>query len=582
MEGISLTDARHRRRGAFVLPHHAFCWLIVGVLIAALSGCHAPSQGSAQAAADPRDAEPQREQKADRSASEIARAPSAQSDDLEAAVDEPEAEDVVVTPTGKAYRLAFKYRPGDKLYYTIENKIRDSGGVPPLLTYTTSIEDRRFITQHILPQTPEQKNTASLRRLVNISWECDRYDVREIGMKDESVYDSLRHTYPPSPIRRLGGIPGSTSTFLLNPRTGEASRVRVQLATVSGGSGGRGKLSKIAEKVQLSVTNLKDLLDDLGPFYLPTRSVCVGEQWVRTQRETHRTFGTIITKVTCTLESVQDMDGRQVATILIEGELSLQQKPEEPDRTPESATTKPARRRPLKTSAKDYKIDKQACSGRVEFDITRGELIELTLRREREFVADVDAEKTSGLVTEIRQATAHELKVSTSRDAPRYPTIIGGPKPPIEPIDAPSLATPPARKNPSTSEGNTATRRADTTSQPTTTTATRAASQPTSRPTRRHNHRPTTQQTRPKPAQRAQSQPTAQPVPRGGVAAKIRVNKNHVDTVRTKRLPKGWRRGLQPATQGRAGHRPGDPSPPTDGDQPSAEATSQPARQKAS
>jgi hypothetical protein len=343
--------------------------------------------------------------------------------------------------SGPAYTLALKPQVGDTTYFRIENTFRDSGGGPPLLTYVTSIEDRRFITQRVLEPATEQAPSQTKPPRASLSWECDRYDVRERGMKDDVSFDSLRHLYPPPTLRILGGIPGSVSTFEIDPRTGTASQVRTKLGEIKGPQG-REKLSRTAGKCQLSAANLKELLNDLGPFWLPTSPVRVGDQWTKTHRESHRNLGTVITDVTCTLRSVREVDDSRIASIDLTSDIRLEQ-------NSDSGTTSAHARKPRSKPSKqhDYKLNKKDCVGTIEFDITHGELVRMTLHRELEFVAKITSAKASQMINELRKGEVHDLRVEVSRVPPRQPLNLGGLKPPVIPESArPKAASKPKPK----------------------------------------------------------------------------------------------------------------------------------------
>jgi len=236
-----------------------------------------------------------------------------------------------------AYTFALQLSPQRPLYYTIETTLRDSGGVPPLLSYATTVEDRKSFTQKVIPNAEADPDG------VQVTWECDRYEVREKGMKEDVSFDSLRDLYPMPTLYGLGGIPGSQSMFVLDPRTGNASGIRIQLAPVKGGGGDR--LSKTAGKCRLDAGNLGELLDQLGPLYMPGAPKRVGEQWTRTLREVHQNLGVVVTELTCTLQSVREVDGRKVATIDLNGEVRLAAKNEQtaPTQTTSAPASQPAR-----------------------------------------------------------------------------------------------------------------------------------------------------------------------------------------------------------------------------------------------
>ncbi len=383
-----------------------------------------------------------------------------------------------VDPNTPAFEIALKFEPGETTYYTIENTFIDSGGVPPLLTFTTTVKDRRFVIQRVDAPTTQSSSTSSDRSSASVTWECDRYDVEEEGMKDNLAYDSLRLLYPPPRLRELGGIPGSVSTFLIDGVTGETSRVRTQLAPIEG-TATRAKLSRTAAKAKLTVNTLKSLLDDLGSLYLPGSPKRVGEAWTVERRTTHRTFGVVTTVITCTLRSVRSEGDSEVANIDITSEISLRAKGRNSQPMP---TSRPGRRVSKSGQSKNYRLDRKAFSGRVKLDLTHGLILEMDLNRELEFVADLDSSETSSMVSEIRKGERHDLRVRGSRTPPRHPKIVGGRKAPV---------IPPEEKRPARSGKQTSGRTGSTT-QPTTGRSSRPrANRPTtSRPDRPYSRVP--------------------------------------------------------------------------------------------
>jgi hypothetical protein len=221
----------------------------------------------------------------------------------------------------------------------------------------------------------------------------------------------------------LGGINGSKATFILNPATGKASDLHLILTT-STSAGSRRNLSKTTEKCLWNDQIVAKLLDDLGPFYLPKGPVKIGDSWGHTYSEIMKTFGTVTTQVHCTLRSVRPVEGRDVATIEITGDIKL---------IPESKPVPAASSAPAANKPKDFRIEHAACNGSVEFDLTRGELVQLTLRRDLAFVADVSAPNSGPM--QLKTGTEHILRVKTSQTAPPKPIIVGGPKPPVVPPD---------------------------------------------------------------------------------------------------------------------------------------------------
>ncbi len=335
------------------------------------------------------------------------------------------------SPGDPAYTIRFKFKPEKNLFYLIDNQYRDSGGVPPLLAYSTWAKDRKTITQQVLPSTAHQPSTASATQPSGsyITWRCERYEAQEQGHKDKITYDSLRDSYPPPSLMDLGGIAGSRANFFLDPATGKPGAVNIVLTTNSG-QAGRRSLSKTAEKCLWNSQTFSKLLDDLGPLYLPKGPVRIGDTWTHTYSEVMKTFGAITTQIHCTLRSVRPVEGRDLATIEITGDVSLipESKPEEPAPATSRPTTTSA---PAANKPRDFRIDHAACSGSVEFDLTRGELVQMTLRRDLAFVADVSSPNSGPM--QLKSGSEHILRVKTSQTAPPRPIIVGGPKPPVVP-----------------------------------------------------------------------------------------------------------------------------------------------------
>jgi hypothetical protein len=335
-------------------------------------------------------------------------------------------------PAGEAYAFAFGFRPDETIYYLIENDLRDICGFPPLLTVTTSVKEKRSIIQRILPPTAQDSVPSTTDKVPHLSWECDRLDIHERGLKDETAFDSLRDLYPPPSLWPLGGIPGSVFTFQLDPKTGKASQFNLRPAQVEGGTSST-KLSRTAERCAFTNENLQKLLDDLGPLYFPDSPKRVGEQWTKTYVEEQKGLGTVTTKLTCTLQSVREANGRPIATLALSSEISLQGKSGTSAEGNASRPDRPAQAAPA--NQPQYKLDKADCSGTVEFDLTHGELVQLKLHRELEFFAEIDAAQQSAMVKEIRTGWSQELHVTASHTPPPKPLIVGGRKPPVVPVD---------------------------------------------------------------------------------------------------------------------------------------------------
>jgi len=374
------------------------------------------------------------------------------------------------TPTGDADQvlLEFSCKANEKLYYVIEQEFREYGGVPPLLSYTTTIKDRRTIEQRVMARSTQSTDSPnSTDRRITIVWQCDRYEATEQGMRDTLSFDSVRHTHPPSTLWELGGIDGSKSSFFFNPATGQADILNITPGKTAG-EANRRPLTKIGSRCQLTKENFAEMIDVLGAYWMPKKPVKVGETWSRTITENMKTFGTVETILRCRLGDVTKRNGRRIAVVEIDADAKLipQSQPatnrKAPGRTTTSpaaspaanattqsngpATTQPANR-PAQTPAKpqrEFHIDKFTHKGRVEFDLDRGELATLTLQRELAFVAKVESEKSGPM--ELHSGSAHIIKIKSGHTPPPKPIIVGGPKPPDEPEEREPKQSPSARR----------------------------------------------------------------------------------------------------------------------------------------
>ncbi len=351
--------------------------------------------------------------------------------------------DAVASPIrfdGPSYLIKYKFPDDAKLYYVIENHFTDHGGVPPILTYTTHAEDKRTIIQSRAPAaaaTPIASPGAP--ETVTLQWECDRYEAREHGLKDEVTFDSLRDSYARAEIRELGAIPGSTVIFDFNPRTGDASNRRI-VPNRNTGPITRRRLSRTTMRCALNDENLRRLMDDLGPLFLPKGPVHVGETWTNVRSEDVKSFGRAFTDFRFTLTGVEKGEDRTLATIAIAGEARL-----EPET--ETHTNGAPRGRPNARNQKprEYQIDHQACTGSIVFDIDNGQLVSLDLRRELDLSASLEGELEN---MRLETGDAHHLKVEVFNEAPRRPLIAGGTRPPAN--DPPEPAGPGQRTPPAT------------------------------------------------------------------------------------------------------------------------------------
>lgn len=348
---------------------------------------------------------------------------------------EPESETPTRTFDGPAYLIKYNFPADQKLYYLMEHKYVDHGGVPPILTYTTSIEDKRTVIQTRAPAAPGAAAvTPGGAEVVTLQWECARYEARETGMKDVVTFDSLRDSYARAEIRELGAIPGSKITFDINPRTGETSNRRI-LPNRSTGPITRRRLSRTTMKCALNDQNLSLMMDDLGPLFLPKRPVHVGETWKNSRSEEVKSFGRSYFDFEFTLVKVEDRDEAQVGTISIEGQARLVADP--------AATSRPATRgRPNDKAEKprEFKIDDQACSGMIEFDIKAGQLISMELRRKLDLSASLESDAIDNM--RLETGSEHIMSVKVDDKLPRAPIIAGGPKPPANDPPEPTAVRP--------------------------------------------------------------------------------------------------------------------------------------------
>lgn len=370
---------------------------------------------------------------------------------------------------GEPDRVTFRFlsEGGAKLYYVIEQEFREYGGVPPLLSYTTTIKDRRTIHQKIMPRSTQQTDTeANSGTKVTVVWECDRYEVTEQGMRDTLSFDSVRHQYPPSPLWELGGINGSKCSYFFDTTNGQVTVLNVTPGKCAGETTRR-PLSKIGSSCQLTKENFASMLDVMGSYWMPKGPVAIGESWSRTITENKKTFGIVETTVRFTLDDVAKKNGRRVATVQIEGSANLipqTQPATNPGARNTRATTQAANSKaPANTAAgqptsqpgtpaaktnsqREFQIEKFACKGTVEFDLDRGELASMTLQRELAFVAKVESEKSGPM--ELHSGSSHTIKIKSGHTPPPKPIIVGGPKPPDEPKEPePKRTTVPARRS---------------------------------------------------------------------------------------------------------------------------------------
>ncbi len=336
-------------------------------------------------------------------------------------------------------RFAYRFVPGVELHYVIENQFRESGGVPPLLSYSTSIKDRKTVSQRVMSNRAVYSGDGSnpLGPISTLIWKFERYEVEEQGMKGKASYDSVRHSYPPPSLWDLGGIAGAKCSISAQP-DGKAAPVSITLAKVAGGDQ-RSSPSKLASKCKLVTENLAELLKDMGPFWMPDGPVRVGDRWSRVTIENMKTFGNVKTEVDFTFRSLDRLEDREIASIEFVGNVTL----EPPTNSAASQpTSRPGRPAPPQQKPREFQIDRSVCSGSIKFDLTLGRLLELNIRRELSFVAHIESEKSGPM--ELRTGSAHFLKVASSVTAPPMPVIIGGPVPP--PIPPSEKITPRAER----------------------------------------------------------------------------------------------------------------------------------------
>lgn len=386
--------------------------------------------------------------------------------------------------------VEFKLQFGDQpLYYEIETEFRDSGGVPPLISYSTSIKDRRSIIQRKNSPTSQPVVTPG-SPLVSVWWDCDRYEAREQGMKEESVYDSLRHTFAPGSLHELEGNADCKVAFLIDPSKADVSNILITPGVISNTALRRGSMGKTVEKCCPTQGTFKNLLDNMAWLWWPQGPKKVGDHWDRTLVEPQGTFGILTTVVTTKLVGIKKVEGRDVAMLDITSQVTLKPTPPPavnpaiqkqpvhqpvnpaihrgqpitpkspnvtlpPPKKPQPAapgvnksptpqmtpsqpgaaapTTQPAR---VPTSApvqkspqqKEFRMEKGTLSGNVEFDLTRGEIVQVTVRRESMFVADVESQGMGKM--QLRSGTAQSVHFKASHTPPPKPVIVGGKTPP--------------------------------------------------------------------------------------------------------------------------------------------------------
>ncbi len=420
-------------RSPFIFPFVFFS----AALHLAVAGCSSPAGGPTASSADPSAAPPS----ADRSA----RPP------VESQKPDQAGEASATPPSGKTaappprpvlrdaeYLPRWTLTPGKQLYFEIENEFRDDYHL--MLKVATEIHDRRTVVQTISPPNADFAPLPGQERFVPVVWECSRYEVREKTTgKEELTFDSLRHLYPPMPLRGLGSIAGSHVTFAVDP-AGDDVRVRkVQPGKIEGGSAGP-QLSGTIQHCALSDVNVANLLDDLWRLYLPDGPVGIGDDWTARRTEGVEKLGQIAIDYTFKLTDVRRDEDRQIATIDISGDIELHDASDGGNGKPGNPA---GRTRPVKENQK-FKIDRSLCEGNIEFDLTGGELVQLVLRREVDLGAQVDSPNLPTIA--IRKNSSHVLRVRTGQSPPPQPVIVGVRQPPKEPAEPPRSDRP--RQNP--------------------------------------------------------------------------------------------------------------------------------------
>ncbi len=329
---------------------------------------------------------------------------------------------------GPTYTFGFHFTPPKDLYFVIENEFRDSAGIPPLLAITTWAKSRMTVTQQT-PRSVREATTmnAERRNWPFVNWRCDRFEMQEQAGKSPITYDSLRDSYPPPSLMDLAGIANSRTSFLIDPKTGKIAELNIVPTTAAAVNAARRNLSRTGEHCLWNAQSAEKLLNDIGPLYFPTGPVKVGETWSHSISEVMKTFGKVTTQIHCTLRAVRRRGESHVASIEISGDYALvpESKPSPvPTSSHTTTTSAPAANKPH-----DFRIDRAAYQGTVEFDLTRGMLLQMTLRRELAFVADVSSPNSGPM--QIKSGNEHILRVKTSLSPPPRPIIVGGPKPPV-------------------------------------------------------------------------------------------------------------------------------------------------------
>ncbi|MCZ6816370.1 MAG: hypothetical protein O7F76_06670, partial [Planctomycetota bacterium] len=340
----------------------------------------------------------------------------------------------------EAYAFRFMFTPARTIYYVIENDYSDGAAISAQipLAYNDSVIERRTYIQET--QTPTTRDSGkSAKNLVGpVQWICDRYEVRQQGsFREDAAFDSLRNTYPVAALRGLSKVHGSKIIFMMDPATAKPASVQTRPgSTVAPTTSDR--LSSTAQKCLVSGSNAERMLNDMGTLYFPDGPKRVGETWTLTHRTNHKSFGTTITKLDCTLRSVRDVDGSQIATIDLHGQIKMATAPglsappasaaekgtdqkaqvanvtatthptthptTQPTTAPVSKTRgrqvardkRPPRTAPARLAKKDEKrrLERAVCTGSVEFDLSHGEVVRMNIHREIALVKTLSGGKS--------------------------------------------------------------------------------------------------------------------------------------------------------------------------------------------
>lgn len=383
-----------------------------------------------------------------------------------------------------SYEFRFGRSPGRTTYYVIENEFKDSAKISGeyVLGYSNAVFEKRTIKQ---TQRPPTTNRAEAEpEPMSVEWFCDRYEARQGGSYiKKAKFDSLKHTYPVVQLRELAQVPQSTVTFVLDPLTGVASSV-VARPGPARGPPTKERLCDTARRCLVNRENAERILFVFGELYFPKEPKRVGDSWTITYRTNHKNYGMLRTELKCTLGAVRDEDSSQIATIQLIGKVTLEggaavARAGEPEpsaasrpvvpaqsdtatrptsqaattRSVTPTTTRPTSREtasarvpprptpPRRARANDppRTLDRAVCRGTVRFDLTNGELVEMTLRRELEFGRELRAKnKPEQRSSHARQTESHKIRIRRHLTPPPQPVIAGGPKPPPEPKQAAS------------------------------------------------------------------------------------------------------------------------------------------------